>query len=125
MDEGRNSFRQSVRLACGLREAEGREPRWLGEMRRLDADYYTAVHHLHTGGSTELSVVRFESLDTDLPQFLESHDIAVPSGLAARLRTAEPVNTTKRGHYRGYYDRRTRDLVASTSHLAASYGYSY
>jgi len=125
MGEGRNSFTQSVRLACGLREVDGSEPSWLREMRRLDADYYTAVHHLHTGGSSKLSVMRFESLDTDLPEFLELHDIAVPDGLARRLRTAEPVNTTKRGHYRRYYDRHTRDLVARTSHLAAPYGYSY
>jgi hypothetical protein len=125
MGEGRHSFTQSVRIACGLREFDGPAPPWLKEMQRLDADYYTAVHHLHTGGSSLLDVMRFESLDTDLPAFLELHGIPVPNGLAERLRTAEPVNATRRGHYRRYYDTHTRDIVARTSHLAGSYGYAY
>ena len=125
MGDGRHSFTEAVRLACGLRELDGPAPRWLREMRRLDADFYTAFHHVYTAGDPRLSVVRFEFLDVDLPAFLEANGIAVPSGFARRLRRAEPLNTTKRGHYRQYYDARTRDLVARTSRLTAEHGYAY
>jgi hypothetical protein len=126
MGEGRHSFRQMVGLACALRQIEGPIPPWLRIMRRMDADYYTAIHHLATSGSSaRLHVLRFESLAADLSDFLESENIRVPDGLHRRLRTAERVNVTRRGPYRRYYDAATRDLVGSTSRLAESYGYAF
>jgi hypothetical protein len=123
---GRHTLLQTVRMACGLRDLGGPAPRWLDAMRRLDSDYYSAIHHLTTDGSSgRLDTVRFESLASDLPRFLEQNDIRVPDGLLRQLRTAEPVNATRRGHYRRYYDAHTRDLVGRTSRVAAAYGYSY
>jgi hypothetical protein len=125
---GSNSFAEAVRNACtgGFEHPDGRI---LRTARELDVDFYTArvLNMLGPGFEDRRLVVgRFERLLEDLEGFLASRRVPVPLDFSERARSRAPVNASRRGSYRDYYDTSLRELVhARARPIIERFGYEF
>lgn len=70
-------------------------------------------------------VGRYETLREDLLRFVTLYE-PVPDAFRDGVLYSEPFNTSKHGHYRDYYDNKTRRMVADFECLIVKeYGYRF
>lgn len=55
---------------------------------------------------------RFENLRSEIVRLLEGFGISIPDEMIEAIQAAPAVNTSPHQHYRNYYDRELRNLVA-------------
>lgn len=113
----RNDFATTVRNACA------------GLTALIGGDLYSSLFRNLVGDgldSPRLTVGRFESFADDLEHFFSCAGVDLPESAIAEVRAMPPLNTSKRGPYRDYYDDRLRDHVErSCEPLIERFGYRF
>lgn len=117
-NNGRHDFAQTIRNACSLKHPIA---------GATDACTASFLHSVGAGLNSEnLTVGRFESLVDDLDRFLSWVGVELPDDAIARAHATDPINATKRRHYREYFDEELRDLVGESSRLLIDrFGYEF
>jgi hypothetical protein len=123
---GVNDFDTVIRAACsGLIGPSRLQPLPPGERE----DFYTTrIRRFCSDGlsSDRLTFGRFESLVDDLDNFLSAAGAPLDDAAIARIRGAEPLNTTNHRHYRDYYSDDLRDLVRECCRMPIErFGYHF
>jgi hypothetical protein len=134
-DSGRASFKQAVSALCGEpipradRSGPASEPGWVAKARGHDRDLYSHWCHIvfQEGPVTgRIEVGRYERLTADFLAFLTRNAVPIPKEFATALVNAPPVNVSRHGPYREYYDADLRELVRRKCRdIIDTYGYEF
>jgi hypothetical protein len=125
---GSHSFAEAVRNAC-TGAFDHPDGRILHTAREQNVDFYTArvLNMLGPGFDDQrLEVGRFECLLDDLEGFLKDQRVPVPLDFHDLARSQAPVNMSRRGSYRDYYDASLSELVRARARpLIERFGYEF